>query len=221
MHRALTVISTALITAGVIVLADVGITLAWEEPVSSVYGAIQQQRAEGELDDLEESFLDRPLPDVEGLTGVKAARKLAEAFEDDLETGEGIGRIEGPTLDLDAVVVHGTDTATLQKGPGHYPDTGLPGQGTTIGVAGHRTTYLAPFREITELERGHEVVVDMPYGAFTYLVERIEIVEPADVGILGDVGRERLVLTTCHPLYSAAERYAVFGRLVEIELRDA
>src|ERR671911_2609093 len=96
MPRGLRILSVALIAAGAVVLADVGVTVAWEEPVSSVYGAIQQGRAEGQLDDLEESFLDRPLPDVEGLTGVKAANKLADAFEDDLETGKGIGRIEAP-----------------------------------------------------------------------------------------------------------------------------
>jgi sortase A len=219
-HRALRIISTMLITAGIVVLADVGITLAWEEPVSSIYGEIQQQRAEGELDDLEESFLDRPLPDVEGLTGVKAARKLADAFEDDLETGKGIGRIDAPGMGLDAVIVEGTDTSTLQKGPGRYPETALPGQGKTIGIAGHRTTYLAPFRHINDAEEGDEVVVEMPYGTFTYTVEKTKIVEPEDVEIVRDIGRERLVLTACHPLYSAAQRYALFGRLTEIDVVD-
>jgi sortase A len=219
-HRVLRIISTALITAGIVVLADVGITLAWEEPVSSIYGEIQQQRAEGELDDLEESFLDRPLPDVEGLTGVKAARKLADAFENDLDTGKGIGRIDAPGMGLDAVIVEGTDTSTLQKGPGRYPETALPGQGKTIGIAGHRTTYLAPFRHINDAEEGDEVVVEMPYGTFTYTVEKTKIVEPEDVEIVRDIGRERLVLTACHPLYSAAQRYALFGRLTEIDVLD-
>jgi sortase A len=220
MHRVLTVISTALITAGVIVLADVGITLAWEEPVSSIYGSIQQQLAEGELDDLEQSFLDRPLPDVEGLTGVKAARKLADAFEDDLENGKGIGRIEAPGMELDAVMVEGTDTSTLRQGPGRYRQTALPGQGETIGIAGHRTTYLAPFREIDEIEQGEEVVLQMPYGTFTYDVSRAKIVEPSEVEVVRNVGHEQVVLTTCHPEYSAAERYVVFARLAGIDLAE-
>ncbi len=217
-HRFLAITSTALITAGLVVLADVGVTLAWEEPVSSVYGAIQQQRAEGELDDLEQSFAERSLPDVEGLTDLRAARKLADAFEDEVETGRAIGRIDIPRLGLDAVVVEGTDTATLQKGPGRYPDTKFPGQGSTIGIAGHRTTYLAPFRNIDEIEDGDPIVVEMPYGEFTYAVDRIEIVEPTDVNIVRDIGEERLVLTACHPLYSAAQRYAVFARLVAVNL---
>jgi sortase A len=219
MRRGLGILSTALITAGAVVLADVGVTLAWEEPVSSIYGAIQQDRAAGELNDLEHSFLvGRSLPDVQGLTDVKAARRLAGAFERGLETGGGIGRIAIPAIDLDAVIVQGTDTATLQSGPGHYPQTALPGQGTTIGIAGHRTTYLAPFRDIEEIEPGDAVEVELPYGTFTYTVEKTRIVEPSAVRIVRDVDHERLVLTACHPLYSAAERYAVFGRLTGIEI---
>ena len=220
-RRFLRILSTVLITAGVIVLIDVGVTLAWEEPVSSLYAAIQQGRAEAELDDLETSFLtERSLPDVQGLTDVKAARELANAFADDVETGNGIGRIDAPAMDVDAVIVEGTDTGTLQKGPGHYPETALPGQGTTIGIAGHRTTYLAPFRQIDEIEEGEEIVVEMPYGIFTYAVETTEIVEPSDVEVVRDIGHERVVLTACHPEYSAAERYVVFGRLVGIELAE-
>lgn len=218
MRRVLTILSTALITAGLVVLADVAATLAWEEPVSSLYGSIQQQRAEGELDDLGESFSERQLPDVAGLSDLRAAHTLADAFEGEITTGNAIGRIDVPRLGLDAVVVEGTDSTTLQTGPGHYPDTGLPGQGTTIGLAGHRTTYLAPFRHIDDIEPGDLVVVEMPYGEFTYAVEETEIVEPTDVGIVRRGGEERLVLTACHPLYSAAERYAVFARLVGVSL---
>jgi sortase A len=218
MDRGLRILSTALITAGLVLLADVGVTLAWEEPVSFLYGSIQQDRAANQLDELEESFLSGPLPDIRGLADVRAAGELADVFERELDTGEGIGRVEIPSIDLDAVLVQGTDTGTLQKGPAHYPDTGLPGQGTTVGIAGHRTTYLAPFRDIDALGAGDEVVVEMPYGDFTYEVERSAIVDPSDVHIVRDVDRERLVLTACHPLYSAAERYAAFARLTEIEL---
>jgi sortase A len=219
MARGLRILSVGFITAGAVVLADVGVTVAWEEPVSSIYGAIQQGRAEGELDDLEQSFLaGRSLPDVQGLTDVKAARKLAGAYEGELETGAGMGRIEVPGIGLDAVIVEGTDTATLQNGPGRYPQTGIPGQGTTIAIAGHRTTYLAPFRDIDGVEQGDAVVVEVPYGTFTYTVEKTRVVDPSAVRIVRDVGYERVVLTACHPLYSAAERYAVFGRLTGIEI---
>ena len=221
MHRTLRILSIVLITAGLVVLSDVAATLAWKEPVSSVYGAIQQQRAQSDLDDLEDAFAERPLPDVRGLTNVRAAGKLADAFEGEVATGKAIAKILIPRIDLDAVVVQGTDTASLQMGPGHYPDTALPGQGKTIGVAGHRTTYLAPFRHIDQIEPGDEVVIEAPYGDFAYGVTKTEIVDPEDVDIVDDVGFERLVLTACHPLYSTAERYAIFARLVEIELDSA
>ena len=119
------------------------------------------------------------------------------------------------------VVVQGTDTASLQKGPGHYPDTAFPGEGRTIGIAGHRTTYLAPFRKINEIEDGDEIVLEMPYATFTYTVEKHEIVDPNQVEIVDDVGYERLVLTACHPLYSAAQRWAVFAKLSDVSLFEA
>jgi sortase A len=218
-HRLLTIFSTALITAGVVVLIDVGVTLAWEEPVTSLYTEIQQGRAAGQLEDLEESFLqESSLPDVESRDSPRDARKLADRFEAELETGKPIGRVKVPTIGVDSVVLQGTDAATLKKGPGHYPKTGLPGQRKTIGIAGHRTTYLAPFRDIDDVDKGDEVILEMPYGTFTYEVEKTEIVDPTQVEIVRDVGHERVVLTACHPLYSAAQRYAIFGRLTEIEL---
>jgi sortase A len=217
LRRALHILSIALITAGAVILIDVGMTLAWKEPLSTVYGSIQQGQAADSLQELEQTFLD--LPRAQAAADEKDARKrideLAAAFADEVETGQGIGRIAIPVIGLDTVVVQGTDTATLRKGPGHYPETAFPGQGRTIGIAGHRTTYLAPFRRINEIEKGDEVVLEMPYGTFTYEVEGDKIVDPYQVEIVDDVGYERLVLTACHPLYSAAQRWVVFARLAD------
>lgn len=232
MRRGLRILSTALITAGLVVLADVGLTLAWKEPLSAIYGSLQQDEAEDELSELEAGFpplglLRRALAEAKL---ADRARVLADAFEDEVRRGEGIGRIEIPAIDLDIVMVEGTDTASLQKGPGHYTLEGpgslqargdgsaFPGQGRTVGIAGHRTTYLAPFRRIDDIEPGDEVILRMPYATFTYEITRHEIVDPGDVGIVEDVGRERLVLTACHPLYSAAQRYAQFAKLTDISL---
>ena len=116
--------------------------------------------------------------------------------------------------DLDIVIVQGTDTASLQKGPGHFPETPFPGQGGTVGIAGHRTTYGAPFRDAESVERGDRMVLEMPYGKIFYRVQKTEIVDPTDVGVVKYVGYERLVLSTCHPVYSAAQRLIVFARAV-------
>jgi sortase A len=220
MHRASRILSTMLITAGLVVLADAGLTLVWQEPLSAAYGSLRQDQAEDDLHDLEAEYpAEADLAAIEDVSGVDSkARILADRFEPRLREGEGIGRIEITRIDQDVVIVQGTDTASLQKGPGHYKATSLPGQPGTVAIAGHRTTYLAPFRKINEIKDGDEIRLEMPYAAFTYVVEKHEIVDPGDVEIIEPVGYERLVLTACHPLYSAAERWAVFARLERIDL---
>ena len=221
-----------LITAGLVVLADVGLTLAWKEPLSTVYGSIQQGKAEDELARIESSFLSedvrRRVADIEDVE--ERVEALAGIFADQLKTGRAIGRIEIPRMDLDAVVVEGTDTASLQKGPGHYTSSddaatreqgdgsALPGQGKTVGIAGHRTTYLAPLRRLNELKPGDESRLEMPYATFTYEVQKTEIVDPDAISVVENVGYERLVLSACHPLYSAAQRIIAFAKLSDISL---
>ena len=209
-----------LITAGLVVLADAGLTLVWQEPFSAAYGAIKQGQAEDQLNDLESEY---PTPaDLAAIAGVQGtpakAKILADRFKPHLATGHAIGRIKIDRIGLDIVVVQGTDTSSLQKGPGHYTNTPIPGQPGTVAIAGHRTTYLAPFRHIDEVQNGDEILIEMPYGAFTYTMYKHEIVDPSDVGIIKPIGFDQLVLTACHPPYSAAHRYAVFARLTRIDL---
>jgi sortase A len=215
------ILSIALITAGVIVIADVAVTLAYKEPLSSIYGAIKQGEAESQLSDLEASYPSRQ--DVQAVAKVKNPRRrisiLAKRFAGSVETGQAIGRIVAPAMDgLNMVMIQGTDTSSLEKGPGHYPETPFPGQGGTVGVAGHRTTYLAPFRHIDSMKAGDPIKLEMPYGSFVYRVQKTEIVDPSDVGIVRGVGYERLVLSACDPLYSAEHRFIVFARLVRERL---
>ena len=208
----------ALITAGLVVLADVAATLAWKEPVSTVYGSIQQGKAEDELAELKRRFPARgDLREVERVEGIHdKVEVLAGLFAKQPHSGEAIARLRIPSIDLDVVAVEGTDTASLQKGPGHYPETPFPGQDGTAAIAGHRTTYLAPFRHLDELKRGDEIEIEMPYANFAYRVQKTRVVDDSAVDIIHDVGYERLVLTACHPLYSAAQRIAAFARLREV-----
>jgi sortase A len=209
-----------LITAGIVVLADAGLTLVWQEPLSAAYGALEQSRAEDQLNHLESQYPSpADLAAIAGVSGTEAkARVLADRFEPHLAEGHAIGRIKIDRIGLDMVVVQGTDTSSLQKGPGHYKNTPLPGQPGTVAIAGHRTTYLAPFRHIDEIQDGDAVRLEMPYAAFTYTVQRHEVVDPSDVGILKPVGFDQLVLTACHPPYSASHRYAIFAKLARIDL---
>jgi sortase A len=219
-QRALRILSTMLITAGIVVLADAGLTLIWQEPLSAAYGSLKQSQAEDQLNDLEAKYPSAAdLAAIAGVGGEAAkARILADRFVPHLQEGHAIGRIKIDRIGLDMVVVQGTDTSSLQKGPGHYRATPIPGQPGTVAIAGHRTTYLAPFRHIDQIEDGDEVRVEMPYAAFTYVVQRHEVVDPGDVGILKPVGYDQLVLTACHPPYSAAHRYVVFAKLSRIDL---
>jgi len=144
-------------------------------------------------------------------------RYLARREQRQVVTGAAIGRITISKIGAGYDIVQGTDTASLEKGPGHYPATALPGLGQTMAIAGHRTTYLAPFRHIDALSQGDQILVKMPYARFTYVVQRRKIVLPTALWVLRNVGYDRLVLSACNPLYSAAQRIIVFARLQEVQ----
>jgi sortase A len=118
-----------------------------------------------------------------------------------------------PRLGATYTVVQGTDDSSLQKGPGHYPQTPFPGLGDTVAIAGHRTTYLAPFRNINQMRPGDRIVLTMRYAQFTYRVEYNRVVQPTAWWVTHNVGYERLVLSACNPLYSAAQRIVTFARV--------
>jgi sortase A len=223
MSRAARILSTVLITAGLVVMADVGLTLAYKEPISSLYGELKQHAAATQLADLESKYPSAAdLAAIQGVRGLdRKAEVLASRFADQATEGEAIGRIVVPRMNLNTVFVQGTETASLQKGPGHYPDTPFPGEGRTIGIAGHRTTYLAPFRHLDSMRKGDRITLEMPYGTFIYRVEKTDIVDDSAVGVVHRVDYERLVLTACHPLYSAAQRIVAFARLAHIAIFDA
>ena len=212
-------ISTILILSGLMLLADVGLTLVWQEPVSKLYADWRQDALADDLENLNEPDLDPA--EVEALERLPLdsdrAAFLARALKRRTEAGDPVGRIRIPEIGVSKVIVEGTDGGTLRKGPGHYPETPLPGVRGTVAIAGHRTTYGAPFNEVDKLEDRDEVVVEMPYGRFVYQVEREQIVEPSATWVTRRVRHDRLVLTACHPKYSAAQRIVIFARLVRTE----
>ena len=222
MRRALRTLSTVLIVAGALLLADAALTLLWQEPVSAVYGRIQQDQLEGQLKDLEKAPI--AAVDQRALRRLDASRRLAFAarsLKRRSKAGDALGRIRIPEIGVSDVFVEGTAAPDLRRGPGHYPATPLPGQRGTVAIAGHRTTYGAPFHDVDQLRRGDRIELDMPYGRFTYRVERLRIVKPTAVEVTDAVGYDRLVLSACHPLYSAAQRIIVFARLERAEARGA
>ncbi len=216
-------LSSVLIVSGALMLLDAGLTLVWQEPVSAVYAKIRQSQLG---DDLSKLALAKPSElDLAALEKLATEKRrmafLARRLRANAERGSAVGRIRIERMDANFVVVNGSDAESLRKGPGIYDDVPFPGMPGTAAIAGHRTTYGAPFRAINKVRAGDEVIVEMPYGTFTYEVEKTRIVKPTALEVIKRVSYDRLVLSACHPLYSAAKRFIVFGRLVAAQARGA
>lgn len=135
--------------------------------------------------------------------------------------GDPIGQIQIPKIGADFYMIEGVDLSLLKEGPGHFPETPFPGQPGNAALAGHRTTYLAPFNRIDELVPGDLITIRTEQGRFTYEVMAQPgtglghyIVGPDALEILEDKGDNRLTLMACHPKYSAAERIVVEAKLI-------
>jgi sortase A len=193
------------------------VTLVWQEPLSALYAKLRQDHLSGVLKRIEHAS---PSPSERRALAALSDEGVRIAFlarEEERRThdGDAVGRIRIPRIGASFVVVKGTSTSALKSGPGIFPETGFPGQGGTTAIAGHRTTYLAPFRDIDALRPGSRILLEMPYAHFTYAVTGQEVVAPTDVrAAVANVGFTRLVLSACTPLFSAAKRLLVLARLI-------
>jgi sortase A len=225
-------LGTVLIVGGLLVLAYAAAVLFWRDPVTDLYNRYQQNQLESALEHEFEAWDSGPPPAVaeaevedggeaaQPRPGVVTARD-ARRFLRDLEQGQAFGRIHIPRIGVEAVVVHGTRWgADLSRGPGHYERTTVPGLGKTVGIAGHRTTFGAPFRKIDEIQAGDEITLDMPYATFRYRVFQHEIVDEKDWSVIRNRGFDTLMLSACHPLYGSSERWIVYARLVSVQPRE-
>jgi sortase A len=215
-------LSALLLVVGGLLLADAVVTLLWQEPVSSLYSRLQQGKLDDKLAHLEDAKPNAVDQRVLARLGTLDRRLAyaARALNRRTSNGDPLGRIRIRKIGVSFVVVAGTDTASLRLGPGHYPGTPLPGARGTVAIAGHRTTYGAWFRRLNQLDPGDRIEVSMPYGRFTYSVQRRKIVPPTATWVTHRVGYDRLVLSACHPLYSAAKRIIVFAKLVRTKPRN-
>jgi sortase A len=127
--------------------------------------------------------------------------------------GDPIASIEIPKIGVDWIVVEGVELGQLADGPGHYPDTPMPGQLGNVSIAGHRTTHGAPFYRVDELQQGDEIVVTTVQGRFTYLVEFTQIVTPTQWEVVAPTDDAQLTLTSCNPRYSSRQRIVVRAKL--------
>jgi sortase A len=216
MTRARRILSWLLVAAGLLLLADAVATLAWKEPVTALRAAIAQRQLERDLARLTA----RPAPGALAAASAADERRrveaLARALDHQVPRGAAIGRIEIPRIRVRAVVVHGSDPEDLRLGPGTIDGAPLPGAGGTAGIAGHRTTYGAQFRDIDQLRPGDAVVAAMPYATLRYEVTDVRVVAPSEVAVLRQTGADELVLVACHPRFSATRRIVVTARLSRV-----
>jgi sortase A len=218
--RMLRGLAILLILVGGLALIDAGVTLLWQEPISALIASLRQDHLNGTLSKVEHAT---PSPAEERtLASLGDERRriafLASELQRHAADGGAVGRILIPRIGANYVVVKGTDTEDLKSGPGIYSGTKLPGLAKTTAIAGHRTTYLAPFRHIDSLRAGNHILLDMPYAHFTYTVYAQKVVAPTDVqAVLDEVGYSRLVLSACTPLFSAAKRLLVYARLTRTQ----
>jgi sortase A len=221
MRRVLRIAGTAMAAAGLLAAAWAFTVWQWQDPFTALYTSHQQQNLESEYIRSEAAYV--PPIRVESSVPVpiqmRRIRRAAARYRMQLERGDAVGRLHVPQLGLDAIVVEGTDSATLTKGPGRYIKSYVPGEGELIYIAGHRTTYGAPLARIDQLREGDEVRLEVPYGTFVYRVSSRVIVPASDVERLESSGREEIALQACHPRFFASERYIVYARPVSVKPR--
>jgi sortase A len=211
-RRARRVLLLAGLVIGVALIADGLLTIFWQEPITALQQSHDQASLRSDLTELQETMLAKPA--VKGESSASRTRRQARTLLTARSDGKALGSISIPRIGLKTVFVESTTHDSLKKGPGHYRGTVLPGMTGTVGLAGHRTTYGAPFRRVDELVKGSRIVVRMPYGSFTYKVTGTRITTPSDASsLVSHAGTDKLVLTACHPLYSAAKRIVVSARL--------
>jgi sortase A len=150
-------------------------------------------------------------------TGIYTARAQSfltteihlHGFPTRLVPGDAVGFIKIPRIGLDMAFVQGIDLDDLAKGPGHYPRSALPGDGSNVVIAGHRTTHLAPFWSIDTLRLGDQIMLQTRRGTFLYRVQWVKVVDPTATWVSGPTRRPSLTLTTCNPRFSQRERLVV------------
>jgi sortase A len=200
-------VSILLAAAGVLALAWALAVYFWRDPLTSAYTLWEQRRLEARY----EAIATRA-----GEFDRAELHRVATRYRAGSQRGDPIARLRVPRLDLDVIVVEGTDPGTLRKGPGRYRRTAMPGEGRLVYIAGHRTTYSAPFSHIERLRPGDPIELRVPYGTFRYEVTGHRIVDDEDLSVLRSPRREVVRLQACHPRFFATQRYIVSARLVRV-----
>lgn len=215
-------LGTFLLVIGIGVLAWTATVYLWKDPFTTAYTAYEQRRLESNLDRQFENWKPSPEPVVQPGKPKPPhddVSRDAKQFRLASDDGDAIARLRVPRLGISMVVVNGTNAGDLRRGPGRHIETFMPGEGRLVYVAGHRTTYGAPFSNIDRLEPGDTISVELPYGSVEYRVTSHRVVDDNDLSVLESRDREELVLQACHPRFFASQRYLVYARPVAVSAR--
>lgn len=217
-------IGTLLLVLGLGVLAWAATVYLWKDPFTTAYTAYEQRKLQSSLDKSFETWQParRPTAHVQTTPEPKIEDVRAEARRFRLESHEGdaIAKLKIPRIHLNAVVVNGTGVSDLRRGPGRHLETYMPGERELVYIAGHRTTYGAPFGDIDKIQPGDLITVEVPYATVVYRVTKHRIVDDNDLSVLETHHHEQLILQACHPRFFASERYLVYAVPVSVTRRD-
>jgi sortase A len=213
-------VGTLLILAGALTLAWTLLVWQWQDPFTALYTKWKQHQLASQYQKRVEAF-SAPIATTSLAEERRSIAREAKRYRASSTRGEAIGRIRIPRMGVNMVLVNGTDHETLKKGPGRDERTFMPGENRLIYIAGHRTTYLAPFSHIDRLKSGDRVTIDVPYGTFIYAVTRHRIVNATDLSVLRSPKHEVVELQACHPRFFASHRYIAYARLLRVEPRGA
>jgi sortase A len=216
MRRLARPLGTLLITAGVLGLVWVVVVWRWQDPVTGLYTHWKQHQLAQSIDRQFATYHPARLDRSDLAAERRAIAADAARFRLDAQRGRAIGRIVIGRIGLRMVIVNGTDHESLKKGPGRDLRSFMPGQDRLVYVAGHRTTYLAPFSHIDAIRRGDVIRIEMPYATFVYRAIGHRVVAATDLSVLRSPEHELLELQACHPRFFATHRYIVYARLATV-----
>ena len=216
MRRGMRIIGTLLAIAGALTLLWSLLVWQWLDPFTALYTKWRQHELASQYDRRSSGFRSSTAAGASLADERQAIARDAARYRRAIRQGDAIGRIRIPRLGIDMVIVNGTDHDTLKRGPGRYAKSYMPGQNRLVYIAGHRTTYLAPFSHIDDLQKGDPVTIEMPYGTFQYRISGHRIVAADETSVLKTPLHERLILQACHPRFFASHRYLQYAQLVRV-----
>jgi sortase A len=220
MRRPVRILGTVLVVAGSLTLVWALLVWQWQDPFTALYTKWKQHQLSSQYDKRVHTFT-ATIPSTNLADERASIARAAKRYRSSSPRGEAIGRIHVPRMGLNMVLVNGTDHNSLKKGPGRDQRTFMPGENRLVYIAGHRTTYLAPFSHIDRMKPGDRVTIEVPYGTFIYTVTHHKIVKATDLSVLRSPRHELVELQACHPRFFASHRYIVYARLLRVEPRGA